>query len=155
MTDKILVGLSFSGDVQARAPKPSISATFAAVIPAGRCCSGARTGILTIFPLDLGSSGSRADRATACGGQRRHPLSEIRSRDDATLARYGASISEPLRLVSADHFLKPLGRLSAKEIYILINLFQFRSTRHGIGFEFYQEFRQWAKICCKFYLPDD
>jgi hypothetical protein len=40
---------------------------------------------------------------------RRHPLSEIRSRDDATLARSGASISEPLRLVSVGPFLKAFG----------------------------------------------
>jgi hypothetical protein len=42
-------------------------------------------------------------------GRRRHPLSEIRSRDDATLARSGASITEPLRLVSVGPFLKAFG----------------------------------------------
>jgi hypothetical protein len=40
-------------------------------------------------------------------GRRRHPLSEIRSRDDGTLARSGASITEPLRLVSLGPFHKP------------------------------------------------
>jgi hypothetical protein len=42
-------------------------------------------------------------------GRRRHPLSEIRSRDDATLARSGASITEPLWLVSVGPFLKAVG----------------------------------------------
>jgi hypothetical protein len=42
-------------------------------------------------------------------GRRRHPLIEIRSRDDATLARSGASITEPLRLVSVGPFLKAFG----------------------------------------------
>src|SRR6266478_4124222 len=40
-------------------------------------------------------------------GRRRHPLSESRSRDDATLAGSGASITEPLRLVSVGPFHKP------------------------------------------------
>jgi hypothetical protein len=55
-------------------------------------------------------------------GRRRHPLIEIRSRDDATLARSGASITEPLRLVSVGP-LKPLARLSAREIDISANFF--------------------------------
>jgi hypothetical protein len=42
-------------------------------------------------------------------GQRRHPLREIRSGDDATLARSGAGITEPLRLVSFGPFLKAFG----------------------------------------------
>jgi hypothetical protein len=42
-------------------------------------------------------------------GRRRHPLSEVRSRDDATLARSGASITEPLRLVSVGPFHKAFG----------------------------------------------
>ena len=41
--------------------------------------------------------------------RRRHPLSEIRSRDDATLTRSGASITEPLRLVRVGLFLKAFG----------------------------------------------
>jgi hypothetical protein len=41
--------------------------------------------------------------------RRRHPLSEIRSLDGATLARSGASITEPLRLVSVGPFLKAFG----------------------------------------------
>jgi hypothetical protein len=42
-------------------------------------------------------------------GRRRHPLSEIRSRDDATLAHSGASITEPIRLVSVGPFHKAFG----------------------------------------------
>jgi hypothetical protein len=42
-------------------------------------------------------------------GRRRHPLSKIRSRDDATLARSGASTTKPLRLVSVGPFLKAFG----------------------------------------------
>ena len=42
-------------------------------------------------------------------GRRRHPLSEIRSRDDVTLARSGASITEPVRLVSVGPFHKAFG----------------------------------------------
>jgi hypothetical protein len=42
--------------------------------------------------------------------RRRHPLSEIRSRDGATLARSGASITEPLWLVSVGPFLKAFGK---------------------------------------------
>jgi len=47
---------------------------------------------------------------------RRHPLSEIRSRDDATLARSGASITEPLRLVSLGPFHKAFGTAICREI---------------------------------------
>ena len=49
-------------------------------------------------------------------GRRRHPLSEIRSRDDATLARSGASITEPLRLVSLGPFHKAFGTAICGEI---------------------------------------
>jgi hypothetical protein len=42
-------------------------------------------------------------------GLRRHPLSEIRSRDDATLARSGASTTELLRLVNVGPFFKAFG----------------------------------------------
>jgi hypothetical protein len=42
-------------------------------------------------------------------GRRRHPLSEIRGRDDATLARSGASTTELLRLVNVGPFLKAFG----------------------------------------------
>ena len=69
-------------------------------------------------------------------GRRRHPLSEIRSRDDATLARSGASITEPLRLVSLGPFHKALARLSAGRYKSRLTFLQFRSTRHGIDFEF-------------------
>ena len=48
-------------------------------------------------------------------GRRRHLLSEIRSRDDATLVRCGASTTELLRLVNVGPFLKPLARLSARK----------------------------------------
>jgi hypothetical protein len=41
--------------------------------------------------------------------RRRHPLSEIRDRDDATLTRSGASTTELLRLVNVGPFLKALG----------------------------------------------
>ena len=37
-------------------------------------------------------------------GRRRHPFSEIRGRDDATLARSGASTTELLRLVNVGPF---------------------------------------------------
>jgi hypothetical protein len=47
-------------------------------------------------------------------GRRRHPLSEIRSRDDATLARSDASITEPLWLVSVGPFHKAFGYLPGK-----------------------------------------
>jgi hypothetical protein len=55
-------------------------------------------------------------------GRRRHPLREIRSGDDATLARSGAGITEPLRLVSFGPFLKAFGTLSAREISSRLNL---------------------------------
>jgi len=42
-------------------------------------------------------------------GRRRHLLIEIRSRDDATLARSGASTTELLRLVNVGPFLKAFG----------------------------------------------
>jgi hypothetical protein len=42
-------------------------------------------------------------------GRRRHPFSEIRGRDDATLARSGASTTELLRLVNVGPFLKAFG----------------------------------------------
>jgi hypothetical protein len=42
-------------------------------------------------------------------GRRHHPLSVIRSHDDATLARSGASITEPLRLVRVGPFHKAFG----------------------------------------------
>jgi hypothetical protein len=41
--------------------------------------------------------------------RRRHPWSEIRDRDDATLTRSGASTTELLRLVNVGPFLKALG----------------------------------------------
>src|ERR1700730_14327747 len=41
--------------------------------------------------------------------RRRPPLSEIWSRDDATLARSDASITEPLWLVNVGPFLKAFG----------------------------------------------
>jgi hypothetical protein len=85
-------------------------------------------------------------------GRRRHPLSEIRSRDDATLARSDASITEPLWLVSVGPFHKAFGTAIFEGIYISANLLQFRSTRYGIDFDFYQEFCKWTKISCKFCL---
>jgi hypothetical protein len=86
-------------------------------------------------------------------GRRRHPLSEIRGRDDATLARSGASTTELLRLVNVGPFLKAFGTeyLQVKHTSGLIFL-QFRSSRDGIDFEFYQEVCKWAGICCKFSL---
>jgi hypothetical protein len=42
-------------------------------------------------------------------GRRRYPLIKIRSRDDATLARPGASMTKPLRLVSVGAFHKAFG----------------------------------------------
>jgi hypothetical protein len=41
--------------------------------------------------------------------RRHHFFSKIRSRDDATLARTGASITEPFRLVSVGPFHKAFG----------------------------------------------
>jgi len=46
-------------------------------------------------------------------GRRRHLLIEIRSRDDATRVRSGASTTKLLRWWMSAHFLKPLARLSA------------------------------------------
>jgi hypothetical protein len=42
-------------------------------------------------------------------GRRRHPLIEIRSLDDATLARSGASTTELRQLVSVGPFHKAFG----------------------------------------------
>jgi hypothetical protein len=42
-------------------------------------------------------------------GRRRHLLIEIRSRDDATLVRSGASTTELLRLVNVGPFFKAFG----------------------------------------------
>ncbi len=42
-------------------------------------------------------------------GRCRHPLSEIRGRDDATLARSGTSTTELFRLVNVGPFLKAFG----------------------------------------------
>jgi hypothetical protein len=42
-------------------------------------------------------------------GRRRHPFSEIRGRDDATLARSGRSTTELLRLVNVGPLLKAFG----------------------------------------------
>jgi hypothetical protein len=57
-------------------------------------------------------------------GRRRHPLIEIRSRDDATLARSGASTTELLQLVSVGPFHKAFGTaICPKEIYISASLF--------------------------------
>jgi hypothetical protein len=42
-------------------------------------------------------------------GRRRHLLSKIRGRDDATPARSGASTNELLRLVNVGPFLKAFG----------------------------------------------
>ena len=42
-------------------------------------------------------------------GRRRHLLIEIRSRDEAALARSGASTTELLRLVNIGPFLKAFG----------------------------------------------
>jgi len=69
-------------------------------------------------------------------GPRRHPLSEIRSRDDATLARSGASITEPLRLVSLGPFHKAFGTAICGRYKFRLTFLQFRSTRYGIDFEF-------------------
>ena len=56
-------------------------------------------------------------------GRRRHPLTESRSRDDATLACSGASITEPLRLVSVGPFLKAFGTAICQVNIHLQNLF--------------------------------
>jgi hypothetical protein len=56
-------------------------------------------------------------------GLRRHPLSEIRSRDDATLARSGASTTELLRLVNVGPFFKAFGTAICQENMPLHNLF--------------------------------
>jgi hypothetical protein len=81
-------------------------------------------------PAPIESLASRVFLEPACPGHeprtmllfgwRRHPLSEIRSRDDATLAR---SDDTELRLVSIGHFIKLVARLSARVIYILTNPF--------------------------------
>ena len=70
-------------------------------------------------------------------GRRRHLLSEIRSRDDATLVRCGASTTELLRLVNVGpFFFKAFGTAICQEIYIS-NLLQFKLSRDGIDFELY------------------
>src|ERR1700730_7466135 len=48
------------------------------------------------------------------------------------------------------HFLKPLARLSAREIYISADLLQFKLSRYGIDFEFYYEVYESEEICDKF-----
>jgi hypothetical protein len=70
-------------------------------------------------------------------GRRRHLLSEIRSRDDATLVRSGASTTELLRLVNVGPFFKAFGTAICQEIYISANLLQFKLSRDGIDFELY------------------
>jgi hypothetical protein len=59
-------------------------------------------------------------------GLRRHPLSEIRSRDDATLARSGGSTTELLRLVNVGPFFKAFGTAICRETSPY--LFQFSSN---------------------------
>jgi hypothetical protein len=58
--------------------------------------------------------------------------------------------------VNVGPFLKAFGTeyLPVKHTSGLIFL-QFRSTRDGIDFEFYQEVCKWAGICCKFPYTDD
>ena len=70
-------------------------------------------------------------------GRRRHLLIEIRSRDDATLVRCGASTTELLRLVNVGPFFKAFGTAICQEIYISANLLQFKLSRDGIDFELY------------------
>jgi hypothetical protein len=55
--------------------------------------------------------------------------------------------------VNVGPFLKAFGTeyLPVKHTSGLIFL-QFRSSRDGIDFEFYQEVCKWAGICCKFSL---
>src|SRR3981189_855825 len=68
-------------------------------------------------------------------GRRHQPLSEIRSRDDVTLARSGASITEPLR-VSVGPLLKAFGTAICQgNIHFSQTSLQFRSTRYGIDFD--------------------
>ena len=89
-------------------------------------------------------------------GRRRHPLSEIRGRDDATLARSGASTTELLRLVNVGPFLKAFGTeyLPVKHTSGLIFL-QFRSSRDGIDSNFTRKFANGQEYAVNFPYTDD
>ena len=88
-------------------------------------------------------------------GRRHQPLSEIRSRDDVTLARSGASITEPLR-VSVGPLLKAFGTAICQgDIHFSQTSLQFRSTRYGIDFDLYQKFCKWQKYLAIFAYTDN
>src|SRR6202047_1795193 len=85
---------------------------------------------LSILPSRLGEF--HPEEATRPGhelrtmrllGRRRHPLSARRSRDDATPPCSGASITEPLRLVSVGPFHKAFGTAICQGDIHLHNLF--------------------------------
>jgi hypothetical protein len=73
-------------------------------------------------------------------GLRRHPLSEIRSRDDATLARSGGSTTELLRLVNVGPFFKAFGTAICQGNIHLHTFSNSGQTRYGVYFKFYPVF---------------
>ena len=118
---------------------------------------------LSILPSRLGefhpeerARPGRELRTMRLLGRRRHPLSESRSRDDATLACSGASITQPLRLVSAGPFHKAFSTAICQgDIHFSQTSLQFRSTRYGIDFDLYQKFCKWQKYLAIFAYTDN